>query len=327
MKIKRFFIHLSIGLIIISVIFLKIPLKDIVKTLENAGPFMVLMACFAGLMSVFMNAWRWQLLIRTLGFNYGFNVILRISFECLFFNVYFPGGVFGDVSRVAFLPQKGYTGNADRSHVSEAAASVFTDRILGLLGLMMLAIAGFVFVYCELFKAELVPIFLAASGILVITVVFFFSRRAQMWIRKRLGFMSGFIRPVKGVLKEITESLFVYRDNPYVFCPALLISVMGHVLMAACFSFLSRAIGLDITPWAFVASVPIIEFLAAIPISIGGAGIREVATIVLFSSFGVSSVDAMSLSLMVFMIILLLGAVGGIFSVIRQFKNMKIVAS
>ena len=282
-----------------------------------------MLAFIAALTSVFMNAWRWQLLVKTLGFNFGLGIISKISFECLFFNVYFPGGILGDVTRIAYLPKKDNTNYRNKSHVSNAAASVFTDRIIGLLGLMILACAGFAFVYQVLLKSELIVVFVVVCGLLLGVIMLFFSRRIQKVLKKRFKFLSKLTRSIEGVLSEISESFLVYRDNPYVFCPALLLSVAGHLFMVFCFYLLSRAIGLNIGVWVFIAVVPIIELLSAMPISIGGAGVREIATITLFSYFGVSTVDAMSLSLMVFMIILLLGAIGGIFSILRHGKKLK----
>jgi hypothetical protein len=218
----------------------------------------------------------------------------------------------GDFARIAILPKQKSSEEERKLHLTKITASVVTDRVVGIVGLMLLAIIGFIFCYRPLLDSNILPIF----GLMVILVaaifLVLFSRKTQFFIKKIFAFPLNLFSPIKSALKNILDASFVYRQNHSVFSKVIPLSILSHLSVVGYFFLLAQSIGIDISFLKLVAFVPIIEFISAMPISFGGAGIRETATILLFSSEGILAVEAMSVSLLSFFVILLLGAVGGI---------------
>src|SRR5205085_1159720 len=81
------------------------------------------------------SALRWQLLARPLGFSHRLPHFVRLYFIGMFFNLFLPSSVGGDVVRAWYL-------NARSGRGMAAAVSVFIDRFSGLLVLLALAVVG-----------------------------------------------------------------------------------------------------------------------------------------------------------------------------------------
>ncbi|TNF53361.1 hypothetical protein EP227_06065, partial [bacterium] len=96
----------------------------------------------------------------------------------------------------------------------------------------------------------------------------------------------------------------------------LILSFIIQVLCIIEVYLLSIAIGLKVPIIYFLIFVPIINAISTIPITIAGLGIREVGFATLFSMFfiklGVTSNQAVSLSLLTFTAMVLINLIGGI---------------
>ncbi len=317
----RFSLNIAISILILFVLFTKIPFGEVFTIVKGLNIPIFVLAIFLGFFSIFMNALRWQILLNYLGYNYKPEMIIRLSFITLFFNYYLPGGVAGEVVRVAMLPKPDNIEDKQR-HISQIAASVVTDRLSGLIGLMFLALLGFIFCFRFLRDLRVLPVFiLMAVGISFVSCVLF-SRRAQNLLKRVLAFPLKALSPLKKVIKKVTDSLFVYRDNYSVFKSVIPISILGQLMMVGYFFLIVRALNVDLGFLKLLAFAPVIEFISALPISIGGAGIREVATIFMFSSEGIPATLAMSVSLLSLVLVLILGGAGGILLFFNKIKQL-----
>lgn len=312
MRYLKFLSAIAISVFILAVLFTRISFGEIAGLISGARLDFFFLSLAAGVLSVFAAALRWRVLLNRLDYRYGVGFILRWTFMTFFFNIYLPGGVAGDMMRSAFLP--GGKSKGDRKyHISRITASVITDRIAGMLGLLFLAAAGLLFYYRLLSDSRvLLPVFgITAAGVVGIFLLLF-SRRFQSLIKRVFTFPLKALEPLKVPLNNVRESLFIYRKNYTVFYTAIALSVLSHLCVVISFFLLAGSLGIKIGFLKLLLFVPLIEFIAAIPVSFGGAGIRETATIFLFSSEGVAAPEAMSVSLLSFVIILLLGAAGGV---------------
>src|SRR5579871_3923790 len=81
--------------------------------------------CFLLLLTVgqLVYAFRWYLILRTLGIQVGYPQVIQQYFIALFFSNFLPTAIGGDVSKIYYLGQQaGYV---------KVGASVFIDRFLG----------------------------------------------------------------------------------------------------------------------------------------------------------------------------------------------------
>ncbi|MGI9592905.1 MAG: lysylphosphatidylglycerol synthase domain-containing protein, partial [Myxococcota bacterium] len=88
------------------------------------------------------------------------------------------------------------------------------------------------------------------------------------------------------------------------------LSVLAQALPVAAVAALARPLDSDVAWFWYAAIVPFITLLTLIPISIGGAGVREYLFVRLFEPLGMRPEVALSLSLSVFAVTLAWGVVG-----------------
>jgi uncharacterized membrane protein YbhN (UPF0104 family) len=103
----------------------------------HPGPFSILMLSF---LLLFLNqvivASRWYLLLRLQDIDIGISAAIKLTFVGFFYNNFLPGSVGGDVLRAWYVTKH-------TPKQMEAAISVFVDRAIGLIGLIISAIVAF----------------------------------------------------------------------------------------------------------------------------------------------------------------------------------------
>jgi uncharacterized membrane protein YbhN (UPF0104 family) len=83
----------------------------------------------------------------------------------------------------------------------------------------------------------------------------------------------------------------------------------------------ARAFGLDYSLIYFLIFVPMITAFSSLPVSIGGLGVRDAASVFVFAKIGIAAEKAFAISLMNFgytFLLGLLGAVGYVFILYRR---------
>jgi hypothetical protein len=81
---------------------------------------------------------------------------------------------------------------------------------------------------------------------------------------------------------------------------------------------LSESLGLDIDPELIAVVLPLVLFATVVPISIAGFGVREGAFVALLGEAGVSSGDAVLLSLATVASVAIASLPGGVLMIVRH---------
>ncbi len=135
----------STGLIVFFLT--QIHIERFLGTLLSARFSYIALALVVYLLSQILSAGRWMVLARPLGFEEPFGEIVVYYLIGMFFNLFAPGTVGGDVSRVYYLARNDKThGEKGGWAVSTvpAAVSVFMDRAVGMTALVWLGAIGLV---------------------------------------------------------------------------------------------------------------------------------------------------------------------------------------
>jgi uncharacterized membrane protein YbhN (UPF0104 family) len=230
-------------------------------------------------------------------------VLAQLNLIGWFYNTWLPGGVGGDVvrgvaSRRAFGDEEDVAGGATRG-----VAVVFVERTLGLVGLLVLSGgAALLSLGSESRTAGLAPGLLAWSALGVGAGIAAIAALALgRWIAGRLP----------GRLAQIARSLPAIVA-PLPFALACGISVAIHALVALLGHLVIASLDPGVALAASLLCVPIAMATQFLPITIGGAGAREMAFAVLYGAIGVAEADAVAASLVVFFAQLAIGAIGGL---------------
>jgi hypothetical protein len=87
---------------------------------------------------------------------------------------------------------------------------------------------------------------------------------------------------------------------------------------------MARALGLSISFDVLLLCIPLINLVVLLPVSMGGFGVREAAYYYMLSHFGVGAGGAVLLSLAVYVLLVLVTAIGAAISQFLIPKNGKV---
>jgi uncharacterized protein (TIRG00374 family) len=268
--------------------------------------FIALCAWFCHLL-LLTERWRRLLLAQDIRLPYSrLLVYYMISF---FFNNFLPAGLGMDVTRTVYVAREEKRG-------SEVFASVLTERILGMVGILIFAFAALMF---YLNRPEGRIFALLVLGIMLITalVVLLFLRRGLLpGVRKRVASIQ-FLR-LGDRMKRFYEAVQLYRKRRRSVLWAICISVFVQGFLVVINYAAGLSLGFRLPLYSHLVYVPVISIIAIIPISINGIGVREWGYVFLFGLVGLSNGEALSLSLLFFAVGVVGSLSGGIAFLVRR---------
>jgi uncharacterized membrane protein YbhN (UPF0104 family) len=233
---------------------------------------------------------RWQLLSRPLGFSKSVGQCIRFYFIGMFFNLFLPTSVGGDVVRAWSLD-----GGSGRK--TKAFVSVLVDRSSGLMVLLILACMGVILSPIPVERWITVCVWCIAAVMLIGLIL-------VPWLlgqARRLGRFERFAEP-----------LAVYFRLPQLMFLTTLLSLViqaGNVVLVW---LVGLAIGAAIPSSYYWIMVPLVTLLTMLPISLNGMGIREGSTILFLTPLGVNHATALSLAVLWFVAFTTASLFGGL---------------
>lgn len=286
---------------ILFALFKFVPYQKLIEIYKECDKTYIFWGCLVFLICNIVGAFRWRFLLVSLGIKISVREALYAFFSGLFFNLFFPSFVAGDVFR-------GFSISYRYGEPKKVASSVLMDRFSGATALVLVALISFIV------ARDLVPVkdVIIPLGLLCLLLLgsssIIFSKRLFSFLMKIFKKESAF----KKKLVSFHDQLYFFRQNPSVFIKSLLFSFPIQIVSALSFWVVSKAFGLTLGPVYFLMLVPIVMAIALIPITIAGAGTREAAALYFFSLLGIDKGTALSISLLNLFFLVALGILGGI---------------
>ncbi|MFZ5806912.1 MAG: lysylphosphatidylglycerol synthase transmembrane domain-containing protein [Verrucomicrobiota bacterium] len=274
---------------------------------------------------------RWWTLLKVQEVQLPVKTATALTLIGQFFNTFLPGSVGGDVVKIFYIlkyaPQR----------KARAALSIVMDRFVGICVLLTLAVATLPW-QIKYFShyPELRAVMWTLSGFFGI-VVFGILFLAFIPFRR-------FPKKLKNLWKklpkhEVVETL-VDGFRHHGRAPKLTFQVIGYCVLVHLCGFLmgwclTRALHLDVGFFQIMIVLAVVYILMSLPVSISGHGMREFGAVLMFSAYGVITVDsitsigqepAIAFSLLLFAVNLFWGLVGGIIYLTFR-HNEKVVTS
>lgn len=279
------------------------------QEMKNADPGWFSLAFLVNCSVIFLAVWRWDLLLRAQDINARFYPLFWATCAGNFFNSFLLGLTGGDLARIYYATQL-----APSKKVG-AGVSVAVDRIVGMLGLM--ALAGLVVVcfgrqFWDNAETRRSMQIIAVSILAAVIVVTLFLK--QQTVGRWIGWDRWHHRlPLQKAVEHLRQINDAYHNNQRALANTVLISVFVHILSILAVYLIGRSLHVEAPLIAFYLVLPIINAVTAIPISPGGAGVRESMFILMFNAVGVHANDKVTaMSLLYFGVIILTSAAAGI---------------
>jgi uncharacterized protein (TIRG00374 family) len=248
-----------------------------------------------------LMAYRWIALLRAIpsAAHPRLSEILRVFFVSTYLGTFLPGSVGGDAARTYGL-------NRLAVPAADAFASVFLDRVLGIVSLLVMALLGLVLARDLSRDPAVLVALIATTGGCAVAAAVIFSRHASVLgdaVARRLpSARAG--RITTGVVEGLQRYAPERRMLAVVLAASIAVQVL-RVLQAYC---LGRSRGITMPATTYFAFVPIILLVMLLPISVNGLGTSQIAFVGLFGRAGVPQGPAFALSVL----FLALGVIGNL---------------
>jgi hypothetical protein len=259
------------------------PLVEVVSQVELGWCGVALGVLFSAQV---LSSYRWQILARALGFEDRLRTFLRLYLVGMFFNLFLPTSVGGDVVKAWLLA--GGKGRRWRAMVT-----VLSERFSGLLALLLIAALA------TLPSFTLLPPWMillawgalggAAGGMVALPLLAGRSER----------------------LRLVAEGVGVYRGHLKRWLIAFGLSLLVQALSIAQVALLGVALGLDLPLQAYAVVVPMVSLLTMLPVSVNGVGVREGSMVLMLGVWGLAPEGAVALGLLWFAVQATVGFLGG----------------
>ena len=262
-------------------------------------PFIVVII-IVSFVDMAVAALRWKVLMRPFKPSFSYIHLLYLSLVAHCYNMLAPGNIAGDVVRA----------------IKTSAAAVFLDRLIGMLGLVVIVLCGIIFSYTMLSELGLMKYIILVTFILSLISVSILSRR----VTRRFIWISNLLGSLYEKIKDVVVSIQLYRNCYREIIEAFAATIGSHLLMITTVYLISRAIGCNAAYFHCLLFVPVIGLISSLPITIGGLGLREASYILLFTQVGATKEQALGMSLIYFMLLFVWAILGAILAVVPMEK-------
>lgn len=267
-----------------------------------------------------LYAVKWYVALRVMDVPARFGRVLGQYVIGMFFNNFLPSTIGGDWAKVYYLGRsEGYV---------RVGASVFIDRYLGALFLVAFA-ALLLWLPENPQRGAWQPprmgltgaaVALAGGGILALLIP--------------PGRLAGRFTSSAGLIGRVCRQVSLFADHvrstlrhPYAMVIAAVVVAAYFVLLAVVYRALIESVTGRVVGFVPVlTAVAVIAAVSMIPISVNGIGVREQMHVLLFGAVGISAEEALVVSLVVFVQLLILSAAGFLLWV-RQRRPVAAAAS
>lgn len=299
-------IFISIGLLLMLIYVAEMP--SVFSKIKDVNIYYIF-GCVAILCCAqLLSSVRWQKILKADGVKIPLWYLFSSYMIGMFANNFMPTSIGGDIVKTYDIYR--ITKNMTLSFLS-----VFLERFTGLIILLILSWLGVSIVW-QSASADTLGIWIVINVSCITVVLCFVNRATAERIQTYLDTSRMFqkITGIGGAFKAVRS----FTTKKILLAELLLISVPIQLITVIIYYVLSQSIGVNISFVFLLFTVPLITILSLLPISLGGLGVRESTTVLMFSIDGISPESALALSLVYTGVVYITGLLGTISLIARK---------
>lgn len=304
-KIISLLVRISISALLLIFLFKRFSFSSVIEAASGANKLILSFTFLLGFLPYILGLFRWQMLLRSLGLNLQLSRTIKSLCAGLFFNLFFPSTISGDFYRSLDLGW--YTKEPNR-----VIASVILDRLSGYFALVIIALVSLFFGHRLISD----PVVFIAISIIFIILVIILSILFNPFLHSRVSKLLRFLGKLTETFRSLYNEIYNFRLQKKIIIKNFILSLIIQATGPVSFYLISLALGERFRFIYFLIFVPIIATITMLPISIAGLGLREAASVYFFTKIGMSAKVALTISLLVFFFVFILGIIGGLIYVL-----------
>jgi len=251
----------------------------------NPVVFLLCGLIFAGTQAALATRWWW--LLTALSIRLRLVAAIRLHFLGLFYNNIMPSSIGGDLIRAW------YASKHTEKRI-EAALSVFIDRGIGLLGLVLMAGLSFLFLLRDdalgsmaapenasqgnMHRYGELGLYVLAAVAVVLCVLLLFGRTRKVFV----AFVRRILAQLQKAARKAYEAVLLCCKSPLTILGTLFLTLLLQTGTILAFWILGRDLHMGAGIKYYFMIFPAMWVVSALPISIAGFGILEGGITILF---------------------------------------------
>lgn len=299
-------LQIIIGLAAMALVISRIDRHELVRGLAQVKPIWLVWAVIINVFQAYLMGVRWHFLMRVKYPKVGSLILFRQYIIGQFFNLFTPGAVGGDVSRLIAIGR--ITG--DRSFVF---ATLIIDRMAGFCGLVLGGIIGIYLGrnYLDHPATYYTIAFILLAGLLASSM--FLSAKVT-------GFIVNIVKSIEARLKrnlaskmveKIASQFAVFGNHGLLITGSVLFTIIIRLVWVLSFWLVAKAFNINIAFSILMAFIAIVDIARMAPIAMSnGLGVREYLMVMLLGQVGVPSSQALLFSLIAYTLLMANGLIG-----------------
>jgi uncharacterized membrane protein YbhN (UPF0104 family) len=283
---------LAVSVFLLVILFSRIDVDRLGSSARQASFAWLAVAFAVYAVNVLAGVWRWHLLLQAQHVEMQRRTLLGSFLVALFFNNFLPSNIGGDVIRIRDSAKPAQSRTL-------ATTVVLADRVLGLIGLVLVAAVGSTMIagVTGHVPSPIWPSWLWA-GFLAMTIV---SAPAVL-APARIGSL---LRPLTVIhpewvgerIRSITAALSKFRDRPAALAGCFAGAVFVQTSIVVFYAAIAYALRIPIPAWDLAVIVPMSFVVQMLPVSVNGFGVREATFSFYFTRVGLPLEAGLLLSL------------------------------
>ena len=271
---------------------------QIVNTIRSAKSHLILAAIGTVFFGVIISAGRWTLLLQAKNEQVLFREVFPVYYYGTFSNLALPSSYGGDVVKAHLMGK-------NTKNTVNAYSTIFINRIIGLITLISMAVISSIVLI--LINDDLVPYFvyhivLFLFLLTILGLIMVFSSTIQDWITNIILNSKAFSKipyNISNKTESFYNSLRAFRSNTTTVILVFLLSYLFNFVSIPTIYTISSSLGLQISIWYLFITIPLIQVILVVPVTINGYGFREGLYVLFYTPAGISSSEAVGFSITV----------------------------
>lgn len=306
-------IVISLGLIAYLIIFRSgfKNFNDFINILSNIKMIYLASAIAMHVAGIWLSTYRWQILLKTQNIIIPQGFLISSFLIGSFFNNILPTSIGGDIFRAIDISKKAEV------TIGKSASVILIDRFSGIITAAIYAVIALFLGFATVGKTSyIIPV--SIFFVLCIIIGFLVLNPSILRLDKLINRVK-FLSKIREKLHEIYNTFQSFKKYKLALVEAMLFSFALQLAVIASYYFAAKSVNIELSFASFIFIVPIVSIISFLPISIGGAGLRENSTVLLMVALGAAKSQSTVCSLIIFAIIMGMGIIGAIVYIIRPF--------
>jgi len=285
-------LKLAVSVVLLAVLFTRVDVHQLWASARRASLSWLVAASAIYLLTLVAATWRWKLLLDAQHVRISGPTLLGSYLVATFFNNFLPSNIGGDVIRIR---------DTARAAGSKTLATtvVLTDRVIGLIALVLVAAIGATLGSGTAGRAPspIWPSWLWA-GFVVAAVISAPAVLAPAGLTRLLQPLTA-IHPewIGERIDKLTSALERFRDRPSALAGCFLGALIVQGGLVVYYLALVWALHIDMRLVDLAVIVPISFVVQMLPVSVNGFGVREATFSLYFARLGAPIQSAVLMSL------------------------------